>query len=176
MTLYCANAAEHYKGGVNTRDVIREALTNSIHAGGKIITVDLHFSEKQQELSPGSEERRVLEQITITDDGEGFTPENLNYFDEICTSHKDNIGGKGVGRLAFLKYANKVHISSQLANERVEFWYTPDFKPDDVKKSATQGAANTCITLSDLKEKVNTQVAKLVNSICDDLRLAEIFH
>ena len=153
--------AEHYKGGVNARDVIREALTNSIHAGGKMITVDLHFSEKQQELSPGSEERRVLEQITITDDGEGFTSENLNFFDEICTSHKDNIGGKGVGRLAFLKYAGKVHISSQLANELVEFWYTPDFKPDDVKKSAKQGAANTCITLNDLKEKINTQVAKL---------------
>lgn len=163
--------AEHYKGGVHARDVIREALTNSIHAGSKIITVNLHFSEKQQELSLGSDERRVLEQITITDDGEGFTSENLNFFDEICTSHKDSIGGKGVGRLAFLKYANKVQISSQLSNELVEFLYTPEFKPDDVKKTPKQGAANTCITLSELKEKINTQVAKLVNSICDDLRL-----
>lgn len=163
--------AEHYKGGVNARDVIREALTNSIHAGGKMISVDLHFSDRQQELSAGSEERRVLEQITITDDGEGFTSANLNFFDEICTSHKDSIGGKGVGRLAFLKYANKVHISSQLASEFVEFWYTPDFKPDEVKTSAKQGTAYTCISLNDLKEKINTHVAKLVNSICDDLRL-----
>src|SRR5436190_5728147 len=102
--------AEHYRGGVTARDVIREALTNSIHAGGKVISVDLHFSEKQQELALGNEERRVLEQITIVDDGEGFTAENLNFFDEICTNHKDNIGGKGVGRLAFLKYANKVEV------------------------------------------------------------------
>lgn len=163
--------AEHYKGGVTARDVIREALTNSIHAGGKIITVDLHFSDKQQELPLGSDERRVLEQITITDDGEGFTSENLNFFDEICTSHKDNIGGKGVGRLAFLKYANKVQITSQLSNELVEFSYTPEFKPDDVKKKSKKGIAHTCITLSDLKGKINTQVAKLVSSICDDLRL-----
>ncbi|MFM2275483.1 MAG: hypothetical protein RL211_1355 [Pseudomonadota bacterium] len=164
--------AEHYKGGVSARDVIREALTNSIHAGGKSIAVDLHFSERQQEISGvTADERRVLEQITITDDGEGFTAANLNFFDEICTSHKDSIGGKGVGRLAFLKYANTVEIRSQLADELVEFAYTPDFKPEDVKKRVGSGSPSTCITLRELKENINTQVAKLVNSICDDLRL-----
>lgn len=164
--------AEHYKGGVSARDVIREALTNSIHAGGKSIAVDLHFSERQQEISGvTADERRVLEQIAITDDGEGFTAANLNFFDEICTSHKDSIGGKGVGRLAFLKYANTVEIRSQLANELVEFTYTPDFKPEDVKKCVGSGSPSTCITLRELKENINTQVAKLVNSICDDLRL-----
>jgi hypothetical protein len=162
--------AEHYKGGVTARDVIREALTNSIHAGSKSISVDLRFSDKQLELSP-VEERRVLEQITIADDGEGFTSENLSFFDEICTNHKDSIGGKGVGRLAFLKYANKVEIRSQLANELVEFNYTPDFRLEDVKKTAGFGALSTTITLRDLKDKINTQVAKLVNAICDDLRL-----
>jgi hypothetical protein len=163
--------AEHYKGGVSARDVIREALTNSIHAGSKLISVDLHFSEKQQELTPGTEERRVLETITIVDDGEGFTPENLNFFDEVCTGHKDSIGGKGVGRLAFLKYAKSVKIRSQLSSELVEFDYTPEFKLDDVKKSAVDGTVSTSITLMELKEKINTQVTKLVNAICDDLRL-----
>lgn len=163
--------AEHYKGGVSARDVIREALTNSIHAGSKKISVDLHFSEKQQELTPGTEERRVLETITIVDDGEGFTPENLNFFDEVCTGHKDSIGGKGVGRLAFLKYAKSVKIRSQLFSELVEFDYTPEFKLDDVKKSAVDGTVSTSITLTELKEKINTQVTKLVNAICDDLRL-----
>ena len=163
--------AEHYKGGVSARDVIREALTNSIHAGSKKISVDLHFSEKQQELTPGTEERRVLETITIVDDGEGFTPENLNFFDEVCTGHKDSIGGKGVGRLAFLKYAKSVKIRSQLSSELVEFDYTPEFKLDDVKKSAVDEAVSTSITLMELKEKINTQVTKLVNAICDDLRL-----
>ena len=163
--------AEHYKGGVTARDVIREALTNSIHAGGKLISVDLHFSERQQEISPGSEERRVLEQITISDNGEGFTSENLSFFDEICTSHKDSIGGKGVGRLAFLKYAHRVQIRSQLPNELVEFSYTPEFKPEDVNRSVRSGVLETSISLSELKDKINTQVAKLVNSICDDLRL-----
>jgi hypothetical protein len=163
--------AEHYKAGVTVRDVIREALTNAIHAEGKCISVDLHFSEINSELFQGAEDRRVLDQITIIDDGEGFTSDNLQYFDEICTSHKDSIGGKGVGRLAFLKYANRVEIRSQLKSEFIEFIYTPDFKPEDVKKTQAGGSPKTSIVLKDMKDKINTQVAKLINSICDDLRL-----
>ncbi|MVA24719.1 ATP-binding protein [Agrobacterium vitis] len=161
--------AEHYKGGVTARDVIREGITNSIHAGAKSISVDLWF-EKQAGLF-GDEERNVLDKITISDDGEGFTQENLNYFDEICTGHKDDIGGKGVGRLAFLKYANRVEIWSQLPTHLVEFRYTAEFKLEDVKQTATTGKQKTTIIISELKEKINTQVAKLVNSMCDDLRL-----
>ncbi|MGY4408488.1 hypothetical protein ACVWW4_000224 [Bradyrhizobium sp. LB7.1] len=161
--------AEHYKGGVTARDVIREAVTNSIQAGARTISVDLWF-ERQSGLF-GDEERTVLDRITICDDGEGFTQDNLNYFDEICTGHKDDIGGKGVGRLAFLKYANRVEIRSQLSAQLVEFRYTPDFKPDDVKRTTSSGSQKTTITLTDLREKINTQVAKLVNSMCDDLRL-----
>lgn len=161
--------AEHYKGGVTARDVIREGVTNSIHAGADAITVDLWFDRQ-----PGlfcDEVRNALDRITITDNGEGFTQDNLNYFDEICTGHKDDIGGKGVGRLAFLKYANRVEIRSQLASELIEFRYTPDFTPDDVQRSASGGRRETAITISELKENINTQVTKLVNAMCDDLRL-----
>lgn len=161
--------AEHYKGGVTAHDVIREGVTNSIQAGASTISVDLRF-DRQLGLF-GDEVRNVLDKIIITDNGEGFTQDNLNYFEEICTGHKDDIGGKGVGRLAFLKYANQVEISSQFASELVEFRYTPDFKLDDVRKTASTGPEETRITLSELKEKINTQVTKLVNGICDDLRL-----
>lgn len=163
--------AEHYKAGVTARDVIREAITNSIHAGAKKIAVDLVFSEKNQDMFSNTEERSVLEQISITDDGEGFTSENLQYFDEICTSHKDSIGGKGVGRLSFLKYAEKVEVESQLASELIKFSYTPEFTPDAVKRSPQSGTNSTRIDLSKLREQINPHVTKLVTSICDDLRL-----
>lgn len=161
--------AEHYKGGVTARDVIREGVTNSIHAGATTVAVDLGF-DRQLSLF-GDEERTVLDRITITDNGEGFTPENLNYFDEICTDHKDDIGGKGVGRLAFLKFANQVNIQSQLSSQLIEFRYTPAFKLEDVKQTDATGPQKTTITISDPKEKIYTQVAKLVHSMFDDLRL-----
>jgi hypothetical protein len=147
--------AEHYKGGVTARDVIREGITNSIHAGANEISVDLWF-EKQSDLF-GDEIRNVLDRITIADNGEGFTQGNLNYFDEICTGHKDDIGGKGVGRLAFLKYGNRVEVRSQLPAHLVEFRYTPDFKPEDVKRTASSGKLETTITISELREKINTR-------------------
>lgn len=84
-------------------------------------------------------ERVVLEGISIEDDGEGFTNENVNYFDEICTSHKTQIGGKGVGRLSFLKYANDVTVKSQIDNEFVEFPYTPEFTVSDVTRTKRSG-------------------------------------
>lgn len=161
--------AEHYKGGVTARDVIREGITNSIHARASEISVDLWF-EKQPGLF-GDEERNVLDRIAISDNGEGFTQDNVNYFDEICTDHKDDIGGKGVGRLAFLKYANHVEVRSQLPAQLIEFRYTPDFKPEDVIRTETSGNLKTTVTISELREKINTQVTKLVISMCDDLRL-----
>lgn len=161
--------AEHYKGGVTARDVIREGVTNSIHAGASAISVDLGF-ERQVGLF-GDDVRNVLDRVTISDNGEGFTQDNLSYFDEICTAHKDDIGGKGVGRLAFLKFARSVEIHSQFPSYRINFLYTPDFMLEDVKRADIPGDPETAIAISDLKEKINTQVTKLVNSLCDDLRL-----
>mgnify|MGYP000600260072 FL=1 len=129
--------AEHYKSGVSVRDVIREAVMNSIHAGATSVVIDLAFTQKGRNFFPGSEDKKFLESVTITDDGEGFTSQNLAYFDEICTSHKDNIGGKGVGRLSFLKFAKKVLIRSQLESEVVEFSYTPDFTSENVTRKPT---------------------------------------
>jgi hypothetical protein len=161
--------AEHYKGGVTARDVIREGVTNAIHAGANNICIDLSF-ERRSGLF-GDDERNVLDRITISDNGEGFTQDNLSYFDEVCTGHKDDIGGKGVGRLAFLKFGNRVEISSQLASELVQFRYTPDFKLEDVKRTISTGQLETKIIISEPNNKINTQVTKLVNSLCDDLRL-----
>lgn len=50
--------AEHYKGGVSARDVIREAVTNAIHAGGKNISIDLIFSDRTGDFfkTPKSED------------------------------------------------------------------------------------------------------------------------
>jgi hypothetical protein len=113
----------------------------------------------------------VLESISIEDNGEGFTDDNINYFDEICTNHKDQIGGKGVGRLSFLKFSDSVKVKSQLDAQLVEFEYTPEFKVSDVVKRGSTGPRSTIITLEKLKEQINTQVRNLVMSLCDDLRL-----
>lgn len=163
--------SEHYKGGVTARDIVREAVTNSIHAGASSVSISLGFSEPAQNSIHGVDSRRVLQSICITDNGEGFTNENLQFFDEVCTSHKDAIGGKGVGRLSFLKLAENVKITSQLENEFVEFDYTYEFESTKINKTKRQGARETKILLSEIIKPINTQVSTLVNGLCDDLRL-----
>jgi hypothetical protein len=163
--------AEQYKGGVSARDVLREAVTNSIHAGGRNISIDLKFSDKQDEFFPDVSGRSFLEEISVSDDGEGFTDLNIDYFEEVCTDHKDGMGGKGIGRLSFLKYAGAVKVESQLDGVFVRFDYTPDFKKGDVKKIDSVGVKKTVITLSKLKDQINTHVKNLILSLCDDLRL-----
>lgn len=162
--------AEHYRGGIAARDVVREAITNSIQAGATEVSVDLTFSEKQKDFFRG-EQRNGLEKIEISDNGEGFTADNLKYFDEVCTPHKDSIGGKGVGRLSYLRFANSVRVSSQLSDHIVYFDYTPDFSLSDVITQQSRGTPKTTITLTDPKDKINTHVTSLINTICDDLRL-----
>jgi hypothetical protein len=61
--------AEHYKGGVTARDVIREGITNSIQADANEISIDLWF-EKHSGLFD-DEISNVLDRITISDNGEG---------------------------------------------------------------------------------------------------------
>ncbi|MAM37981.1 MAG: hypothetical protein CL949_05655 [Erythrobacter sp.] len=162
--------AEHYRGGIAARDVVREALTNAVQADATEIAVDLIFSDAQEDFFKG-EQRNALEEIRISDNGEGFTDENLGYFDEICTSHKDAIGGKGVGRLSYLKFADLVEIESQVGSTRVSFQYHPEFALDQVKTAFRVGEQETTIRLTEPKEKVNTHVTSLINSVCDDLRL-----
>lgn len=90
-----------------------------------------------------------------------FDEDNLQYFSEICTPHKDHIGGKGIGRLSFIKYGNSVQVSSQLPSTLVTFDYTPEFSPSNAYKAAKSGDPWTTILISEPKQEVYTQVAKL---------------
>lgn len=164
----------HYKAGVGPRDVLREALTNAIHAGAEGIIVDLQFYDAQADLL-GGEERPFLQAIEVIDDGEGFTAENLEAFDEVCTPHKSLTGGKGVGRLAFLKFATNIEIRSHTGSEFLEFKYDTNFSAKDIKSTPSNDPKRTSVLISEPVRQVNTHVRPLIESVCDDLRLLLFF-
>lgn len=95
-----------------------EAVMNSIQSiaetrpqPGKI---DIRLLRKNDPLLVEDAAPRVpITGFDITDNGVGFTPTNFTSFCTSDSSHKRRIGGKGVGRLTWLKAFTSVEIKSK---------------------------------------------------------------
>lgn len=96
---------------------IVEGIVNSLQSideSGRTdgrITVRLH-REDQGALALDEDSLSVVNGIDIIDNGMGFTKSNRNSFDELYSDRKVAIGGKGFGRLTFLKYFSNVTVES----------------------------------------------------------------
>ncbi len=88
---------------------VHEAVVNSIQAHANNIVVTL-VRENQETLIPNTKPKIIS--VTITDDGDGFTSENFESFQKIDSTYKFEKGGKGIGRLAWLKVFDKALIKS----------------------------------------------------------------
>ena len=101
---------------------LHEAVVNSIHA----------IEEARSAASPGSIRIKIIRDpqialqtdaqthvaeapivgFEITDNGVGFTDENMLSFQTLDSEYKANLGGRGVGRLLWLKAFNRVIVES----------------------------------------------------------------
>ena len=96
-----------------------EAVSNSIDAirarkDGKkgVVEVRLSRDSANPQLVLQGENIEPISEIRITDNGVGFTPDNMTAFQNLDTRFKIAIGGKGVGRLTWLKVFEKATVSS----------------------------------------------------------------
>jgi hypothetical protein len=94
----------------NAMDAIAEA-DNGLNAGN----IDIHLI-RRADLGSKSDELPLINSMTVSDDGVGFTDENLKSFEEAYTQAKVKLGGKGVGRFTYLKVFNKIQIKSNYRN------------------------------------------------------------
>lgn len=96
---------EIVKNLVNPLEVVREAISNSIDAEAKNISIDVY--------------RNIdgVFCISFTDDGEGMSKDELESFFNLGDSSKDkrNIGEKGLGTKIFFK-SKKIIITTQQRN------------------------------------------------------------
>lgn len=104
--------------------VFIEAIANSMDAGASKIDVDISIEalDKPETLK-----------LDITDDGEGFTENRYVKFCELLKVEEDS--HKGVGRLVYLCYFNKMVIDSKFNYQHRVFTYNNDF--DDTKSDMT---------------------------------------
>jgi len=100
---------------VSIAKVTFEAITNSIQASATEIS--LYFCEKnktafEEEVS----EYFTVDEIKIIDNGIGFNESNINSFKTYRSTHKKELGAKGIGRFLYLKLFENVNIQSLSKN------------------------------------------------------------
>lgn len=101
-----------------------EAVSNSIDAieerkpenGTIIITIERLAQGLLEEDGEENRELLPIQNIMIEDNGIGFRDANFEAFSELNTVWKKNRGGKGIGRVAWLKVFNHAEIESTYKN------------------------------------------------------------
>lgn len=105
-----------------------EAVINSIQALEEIgnpldgkITVRIIREALPQDMFDTSKEEKKIFAFEIEDNGIGFTKENYDSFRTSDSTHKIEMGGKGVGRFFWLKAFEQVEIESIYENSDKRF-------------------------------------------------------
>lgn len=119
---------------------------------------------------------KTLKHIAISDNGIGLTPTHLAAFETCDTRQKYAIGGKGVGRLIWVKVFEEIQVKSTFEvgltrYEQVSFKFEPNLEDSLVDLKRSKGEANevgTSIVLTSIKPDQNAGISRstLARHIC----------
>lgn len=147
--------------------VLREAITNSIHARATNIECRIKTSKT---LIANIDE---IEKILISDNGEGFTNDNIKSFKQYGSDYNTKKwGAKGTGRFCFLKISDKIKYKS--LGKEIELNSDGEILTNDLENTD-----NTILELSNIKEKfknypkdnIEQSIDKVIDTILPTLIL-----
>lgn len=117
MKINLKQAVKYFFHNPSLELVYIEAVANSIDAGATKIDIEINLDEisKPETLS-----------IKFRDNGEGFTDKRFGKFSELMKVEDDN--HKGLGRLVFLSYFDKVNVTSYFDSKKRTFEYNANFE------------------------------------------------
>jgi len=160
-----------------------EAIINSIHgleAGGTLpdeglirVTIEREGTPLFDEPSDASETNssEPIVGFKVIDNGIGFNNENFQSFITLDTQYKIDKGGRGIGRLLWLKAFDKVDVVSHFLNdqdacEQRSFRFSPEGISDHrIKDTDDQVNRNTSIYLRGFKDRFRSNTPKKTSAI-----------
>ena len=166
-----------------------ETVANSIHAiedagldasSGYIkikivrnrhVQLDLETDPTKQD----PESKGEIQGFEITDNGIGFNKDNMTSFVTLDSEYKAERGGRGVGRLLWLKVFRQARISSTFEEsegkfKRREFVFDSDKGVDKEISSAVDSDSRiTCVKLDGFIDKYRKASRKTVEAIANSL-------
>ena len=165
-----------------------EAVVNSIHAIEEAavpmsqgqITVCILRGTQQSLAFPDDDDSSPLKEpivgFRVIDNGVGFNDDNMASFRTLDTEHKADKGGRGVGRLLWLKAFNRVTIESVfelpnagLSKRRFVFNSTQGVTDESIAKGTKDAQRYTTVDLDGFKDKYRDASLKTAPSIANSL-------
>lgn len=157
-----------------------EAVVNSIHSiqdaakhDGRI-TIRIE-RDKQLSIDSQSGGANPIETFVIADNGTGFTEENYKSFATMDSQRKFSRGGKGVGRLLWLKAFDEVEIESTYSEGNSWFKRRFSFKPtlagieghskEPLKEEKPPAEPSTTVRLKRFKDTYQKPTVKAADAI-----------
>lgn len=92
---------------------VYEAVSNSIHSIEDRFGKDASHNKGMISVEIATDDDGYIEAIYISDNGAGFHEHNLQAFDTCDTRSKAPRGGKGIGRLIWVKVFESIRVESQ---------------------------------------------------------------
>lgn len=150
-----------------------EAVMNSIQAIEERFGRD-HLSEGRISVFVHKDSSGEYSGFTVTDNGIGFTDDNLTSLRKFDSRKKAKFGGKGIGRLLWLKVADVARIESVFegtsGNNRCSFSFTIADPIDGYQlQPASSAQIETAITLNPFKSAFATRLPKKLDTFANRL-------
>nr|WP_294858676.1 ATP-binding protein [uncultured Fluviicola sp.] len=122
MKINLKQAVKYFFTNPSLELVYIEALANSIDAGASKIDIEISIDDFSK---PGT----LI--LLIRDNGEGFNDKRFKKFSELMKVEDES--HKGLGRLVFLSYFNKVDVISHFGKKKRTFQYSTNFEDSSME-------------------------------------------
>ena len=160
---------------------ILEAISNSIQANSSNICVSIHCDK---ELFIIKNKIFDITKVDITDNGDGFTQENIERFVTLkkrTPEDKNKKGCKGMGRLSYLKFFHTIKYESITKdNKCVTFTFDYNFDEDKIKTENLQQEKQQKTTAQFFRTKKENEkyytLQQVKQAILDELMIMLYFY
>ena len=142
MQIIADKAAEFFFHDTSLLYVYYEAIANAIDANATNIKIDITV--------PDFNDVNDFE-ISIEDNGDGFTDVNFERFKQILNTADEN--HKGIGRLVFLNYFKNINIQSFFENKSRTFTFSNNFNGESELKENTNRVKGSKLIFKNYKKK-----------------------
>jgi hypothetical protein len=144
---------------------VYEAVSNSIHAINDRFGEENAAGKGRISINIKLDDSGDVNSIQISDNGIGFTDENLASFETSDSRFKYKRGGKGVGRFIWIKMFQTIRVDSVVkagsSKERIRFRFAPEKENSIAYKRIVEAPdlkIGTTITLSKLRNEQRGRV------------------